>query len=89
MTSNFSFSQVGGYLAFPPARLQSNPAMMKLFFGYIGSDTIQALRAYCYATHVDAVVVAPGTDPKLITGIQSFGWRTKDSSGVSIYYPQQ
>lgn len=88
MTSNFGFSQVGGYLAFPPARLQSNPAMMKFFFGYIGSDTIQALKAYCYATHVDAVVVASGTDPKLITGIQSFGWRRKDSNGVSIYYPQ-
>ena len=85
MTSHFAFSQAGGYLVFPPARLQNNAPMMKLFFGSIGPDTLKALEAYCYATHVDALVVAPGADPALVSGVRAFHWASSDVKGVTIY----
>jgi len=85
MTSGFAFSQAGGYLVFPPARLHNDSPMMKLFFGSIGPDTLKALEAYCYATHVDALVVVPGTDPALVSGVRAFRWPSIDVKGVTIY----
>lgn len=85
MTSDFVFSQAGGYLVFPPARLQENTPMMKLFFGTIGPDTLRALRLYCIAAHVDELIVAPGTDQRLVAGVRAYDWPERRADGVTIY----
>lgn len=90
MLSGFSFSQAAGYLVFPPARVQNNAALMKLFFGSVGPDTLQAIKAYCYATRVDSLVVVPGTDPQLMSGVRAFQWPYKTVEGVTVYtVPQE
>lgn len=85
MESGFAFSQAGGYLGFPPKRVQNNKLLMELFFGTVGPKTIPAIVAYCFATHVDAVVVGPGTDQALISGMANLRWPAQVVDGVTIY----
>ncbi|WP_026438795.1 hypothetical protein [Acidocella facilis] len=84
-TSGFSFSQIGGYLVFPPARVQQGTVLMKLFFGSIGPDTLDDLKAYALASGVQDVIVVPGTDPRLAAGIAGWGWPARQVDGVSLY----
>lgn len=85
MTSGFAFAQSGGYLVFPPARVQDDAVLMKLFFGTIGPDTLNAMKNYILATHADALVVAPGADPALVSGAAQFGWPAVEDYGVRVY----
>ena len=83
--SDFVFSQIGGYLVFPPARVQQNGPLMRLFFGQIDDQSLPALKAYALASGVQDVIVAPGTDPRLAAGIASWGWPARQVDGVSLY----
>ncbi|EKN00431.1 hypothetical protein MXAZACID_05401 [Acidocella sp. MX-AZ02] len=85
VTSGFSYSQVGGYLVFPPARVQADGVLMKLFFDMIGPDTLADLKAYALASGVQDVIVVPGTDPRLAAGIAGWGWPARQVDGVSLY----
>lgn len=83
--SDFVFSQIGGYLVFPPARVQQNGPLMRLFFGQIDDQSLPALKAYALASGVQDVIVTPGTDPRLAAGIASWGWPARQVDGVSLY----
>ncbi|WP_139284747.1 hypothetical protein [Acidocella aminolytica] len=85
MESGFAFSQAGGYLGFPPKRVQTNSKIMRLFFGFIDPGVVEALAVYCQTTHVDDLIVMPGTDQRLVDGLRSLQWPVKFMDGASIY----
>ncbi|WP_297367994.1 hypothetical protein [Acidocella sp.] len=71
--SGFGFSQVAGYLGFPPKRLQGNATLMRGFFGLDDLAFPAAFLAYCRAQGADDIVAGPGTAPGLVSALERLG----------------
>ena len=67
--SHFGFVQTGGYLGFPPRRMQNYPAVSELFGGSEPAHFSEHIDAFCHATHTQFLIMGPGTAPPLRTAI--------------------
>jgi len=83
--SNFSFLQTGGYLGFPPRRMQQYKAVDDLFGGSQPPDFPADVKAFCEATATQFIVVGPGTLAPVQSGIAALGWPARRVDDVTIY----
>jgi hypothetical protein len=67
--SGFGFSQIGGYLGFPPRKLQGNGVLMRGFFGLDDPGFAAAYVAYCRAEGAADIVAGPGTPASLVAAL--------------------
>jgi hypothetical protein len=59
--SNFGFVQTGGYLGFPPRRMQQYPAVFELFGGSETASFPADITSFCKAAHTQFIVAGPAT----------------------------
>ena len=83
--SGFSFTQVGGYLGYPPAWGQTDPAVMQLFLGKYAPGFAQALARVCHLRQVQYVVAGPGTPPEILAALAALGWNVQTIDDVTIF----
>ena len=83
--SGFSFTQVGGYLGYPPAWAQNDPAVMPLFASKPDSSLAPDLARLSQLRGVQYVVAGPGTPPEDTAALASLGWSAQKIDDVTIY----
>jgi hypothetical protein len=91
MQSRFGFTQVGGYLGFPPKPAQDYKAVMELFAGKNGQGLDAAdFAAYARGAGAQYVVAGPGEKPAELAVISTLGWPVRQVDDVTIFtVPQQ
>jgi len=83
--NQFGFTQVGGYLGFPPGWAQNDPAVMQLFSGKLLPGFLADFTRLCQLRQVQYVVAGPGTDPALQAALASLPWHAQKTDDVTIY----
>lgn len=83
--SDFAFAQTGGYLGFPPQRVQQNTALMRYFFGLEVPDIVPAFAAYCHETGTQYVVAGPGAPSDMVVGLRALGWPVRQVDDVTVF----
>lgn len=86
MQSQFGFTQVGGYLGFPPKPAQGYKAVMELFGDKMG-QTLKPddFAAYARGAGAEYVVAGPGADPAELAVIATLGWPARQVDDVTIF----
>jgi len=83
--AGFSFTQTGGYLGFPPARMQEFPAVNELFGNYLLPDFPHDFQKFCAATGTGFVVAGPGTPGILVAILGRLAWPRRQVDDVTIF----
>ena len=83
--SNFSFAQTGGYLGFPPLRMQQYKAVDELFGGAGTPHLSGDIGDFCAATHTRFIVVGPGTSAPVRSAIVALNWPARRVDDVTVY----
>jgi hypothetical protein len=84
--NDFGFTQVGGYLGYPPEQAQRDKIVMQLFSykkaqGFAAAD----FGAYARANGAQYVVAGPGADAAELAIIASLGWPKRQVDDVTIF----
>jgi hypothetical protein len=83
--SGFAFTQVGGYLGFPPQEMLAYPAVWELYAPHDVPGILDHLEKFCRATGVNYIVAAPGTQPWLRAALEGLPWPRRQADDVTIY----
>jgi hypothetical protein len=83
--SGFSFTQVGGYLGYPPGWAQNDPAVMQMFLSKSDPTLAADLARLCALRGAQYVVAGPGTRPEDFAALASLGWSAQKIDDVIIY----
>ena len=83
--NGFGFTQVGGYLGFPPGWAQNDPAVMQLFSNTFLPGFTADFARLCYLRQVQYVVAGPGTRPEELAALASLRWSAQKIDDVTIY----
>ena len=84
--NRFGFTQVGGYLGFPPKPAQAYRATIELFGDKMG-QTLKAgdFAVFAHGNGAQYVVAGPGADPAELAVIASLGWPKRKVDDVTIF----
>jgi hypothetical protein len=85
MQNAYGFTEVGGYLGFPPKPAQSFPAIGELFGNFLKPSFGSDFAAYAQAAGAQYVVVGPGANPAMLAAISSLGWKSQVTDDVIIF----
>ena len=86
MQNDFGFTQVGGYLGFPPKPAQAYKAVIELFGDKMGKHLKPAdFAAYAQGAGAQYVVAGPGADPAELGVIAKLGWPVRKTDDVTIF----
>jgi hypothetical protein len=86
MQNQFGFTQVGGYLGFPPKPAQGYKAVMELFGDKMGlTIKPEDFAAYARGAGAQYVVAGPGEDPAVLAVIATLGWPVRQVDDVTIF----
>jgi hypothetical protein len=83
--SGFSFTQTGGYLGFPPGRIQGDEPVFRLYFGMERPHLAEAFARYCIDTHTQYVVVTEATPDFERQMLDAIGWPHRAIDDVIVY----
>lgn len=83
--NGFGFTEVGGYLGFPPAPAQSIKAVMELFTGQYDPGFAADFTAYARQSGAQFAVAGPGTDGTLLARLNALGWPRRRVDDVTIF----
>ncbi|HYP64165.1 MAG TPA: hypothetical protein VEQ16_09765 [Acidocella sp.] len=83
--NEFGFTQVGGYLGFPPHWAQNDPAVTQLWSGKLTPGFTQDLTSMAERWGADYVVAGPGTPADQRATLATLGWRAQNVDDVTIY----
>jgi hypothetical protein len=83
--NGFGFTQIGGYLGYPPDWAQHDPAIMQLFSGKLEPNFIADFIRLCQVRQAQYVVQGPGTEPVLSAALASLHWNAQKIDDVTIY----
>ncbi|HUW80191.1 MAG TPA: hypothetical protein VMV54_04750 [Acidocella sp.] len=83
--NGFGFSQVGGYLGFPPVEMQAYPAVPQLFSNTFLPGFTADFVKFCRQTGVQYVIAGPGTVPGEWATLQALDWRAQKIDDVTVF----
>jgi hypothetical protein len=83
--NGFGFTQVGGYLGFPPKAQQAYPAVMQMFLNTFFDHFPANLAAYCQSSGAQYVIATPGTVAGEWAALRSLGWPAQKVDDVTIF----
>lgn len=93
VSSDMSFKMAGGYVGFMPKAIAGYPATYYFYGGALPSNYESfknAIYAFCMVHEVDAIVIAPGTNPQLAAALEGLPWqRTRIESIVILRVPER
>lgn len=86
MQNRFGFTEVGGYLGFPPKPAQSYKAVKEMYADKMG-QTLKPddLAAYAHGAGAQYIVAGPGADPGELAVIAKLGWPMRHVDDVTIF----
>jgi hypothetical protein len=85
MQNGFGFTEVGGYLGFPPQPAQRFSAVAQLFGNYLNPSFAADFATYAKAAGAQYVVAGPGVKPAMLSAIFSLGWASRAVDDVVIF----
>jgi len=86
MQNQFGFTQVGGYLGFPPKPAQGYKAVLELFADKRGQGLNPSdFAAYAHGAGAQYVVAGPGADPAELAVIATLGWPARKVDDVVVF----
>ncbi len=83
--NKFGFSQVGGYLGFPPNWAQNDPAVAQLWLKKLTPSFGQDLTRFVQRNGAQYVVAGPGTPADQVAALAQLGWSAQKVDDVTIY----
>jgi hypothetical protein len=83
--SHFGFVQTGGYLGFPPRRMQDYPAVFELFSGIARENLPAGIDDFCTATHTQFIVIGPGAAAPVQAAVAQLNWPARKIDDVVVY----
>lgn len=83
--SHFDFRQTAGYLGYPPARIQADTPLMRLYFGMDSPGLAADLARYCVATGTDYVVASAGTPDFAMLALASLHWPAQKIDDMTVF----
>lgn len=83
--NEFGFTQIGGYLGYPPRWAQRDPAVMQLFMNQLKPSFAQDFARLCQLRQVQFVVAGPGISAANLAVLTSLGWPGRKIDDVTIY----
>ncbi len=83
--NGFGFSQVGGYLGYPPRGMQKYPAVLQLFSNTLLPGFNAQFVQFCHATGTQYVIAGPGTVPAEWAALRALDWRAERIDDVTVY----
>ncbi len=83
--NKFGFTQVGGYLGFPPGWARAQPAVDELFGERFSPQFARHLAAFCQSSGAQYVVTAQGTPAPEWAALASLHWRAQKIDDVTIF----
>ncbi len=84
MENDYGFTQVGGYLGFPPAPMQKYPAVFEMFGNVPQADFASAFVQFSQAMRTQFVIIGPGANPVMVKDITALGWPTRNIDDVTV-----
>jgi len=84
MESGFAFTQVGGYLGFPPKPAQAYSAVMQMFANAPKPSFAADFTTYAQQSGAQYVVLGPGTNAAMAGAIIGLGWPARQVDGVTL-----
>jgi hypothetical protein len=85
MENNYGFTQVGGYLGFPPKPAQKYQAVGEMFGNMMKPGFLTAFVKYAQENGAQYLVAGPGADPKILAAIATLGWPERRVDDVIIF----
>ncbi|HYP64164.1 MAG TPA: hypothetical protein VEQ16_09760 [Acidocella sp.] len=86
LQNELGFTQVGGYLGFPPKPAQAYKATIELFGGRMGKSLNAAdFAAFARGNGAQYVVAGPGEEPAELAVIETLGWPERRVDDVTIF----
>ncbi len=83
--THFGFLETGGYLGFPPRRMQQYKAVDELFSGSYTASLSTDIGDFCEATQTQFIVAGPGTTPTLRAAIERLAGQGRQVDDVTVY----
>ncbi len=83
--NHFGFTQVGGYLGFPPVEMQKYPAVPQMFFTKFTSHFPADLAKFAHATGTQYVIAGPGTPPGEWAALRTLDWVPKKIDDITMF----
>jgi hypothetical protein len=84
VNAGLTFSQSGGYLGLTPLTEQAWPVLIPMVFGPPEALFRQDFMSYCYAHHVDDILIGPNPAPSIADAIHSLNWPSHVDDGIEI-----
>lgn len=82
--NKFGFSQTGGYLGYPPGRIQSDNDIMRFFFGLPSAGFVRDFNSFCKSTGTMFIVEGPGTPKVLQDQLETLSWPSRQFDDVLV-----
>jgi hypothetical protein len=83
--NRFGFTEVGGYLGFPPRPAQAYKGVGELFGNGVQPDFLPEFTRYAEQNGAQYVVVGPGTTAEMAAAIATLGWPRRQVDDVVIF----
>ena len=84
MENHFGFTQVGGYLGFPPEPMQKYPAVFEMFANNLRPNFVADFVQFCQVTHPQFIIIGPGANQAMIKAISGLNWPTRKIDDVTV-----
>ncbi|MDE1906548.1 MAG: hypothetical protein KGH75_08890 [Rhodospirillales bacterium] len=84
MENHFGFTQIGGYVGFPPEPMQKYPAVFEMFANDMKPSFVPDFVQFCQAMHTQYVIVGQGADQAMVKAISGLNWPTQKIDDVTV-----
>ncbi len=83
--NGFGFTQVGGYLGYPPREMQKYPAVLQLFFNSLTPGFTPEFAAFAQDTGTQYVIAGPGTPAGEWATLHALDWPAQKIDDVTVF----
>jgi len=83
--NGFGFTQVGGYLGYPPIGMQKYPAVLQLFSDTFLPGFTPEFAGFARATGTQYVIAAPGTPAGEWAALRALDWPAQKIDDVTVF----
>ena len=83
--NRFGFTEVGGYLGFPPKPAQAYKAVGEMFGNVMEPDFLAEFTRYAEQNGAQYVVAGPGANAAMVAAIATLGWPARQVDDVTIF----
>ena len=84
MENHFGFTQIGGYLGFPPEPMQKYGVMAEMVGNNPQPEFVPEFVRFCQAMRTQYIIIGPGANLVLVKAISTLNWSTRKIDDVTV-----